>query len=66
MFGYIGVVPHPFYAVTDANGAFEFPPGLPPGKYTLEATHLKAGTTTLELEVKAGGVLPVGFALEAR
>ncbi len=40
MFAYVGVVPHPFFVVTDADGRFTIP-GLPPGEYTIEAYHLK-------------------------
>ena len=35
---YIGVLPHPFFAVTNKDGVFTIP-GLPPGKYTLVAWH---------------------------
>lgn len=41
MFAYAGVVDHPFFAVTDADGNFKIP-NAPPGKYTLTAYHLKA------------------------
>src|SRR5215213_6933906 len=34
MRGYIGVVEHPFFAVTDGNGKFSIPQ-LPPGTYTI-------------------------------
>ena len=43
MFGYIGVVGHPFFAITDKDGKFSLPKGLPAGDYVLEAYHLKAG-----------------------
>ena len=33
MAAYVGVVAHPFFAVTDADGTFEMK-GLPPGTYT--------------------------------
>ena len=38
MAAYVGVVAHPYFAVTDAYGAFDIK-GLPPGTYTLEAWH---------------------------
>jgi hypothetical protein len=41
MFAYAGVVDHPFFAVTDADGNFKIA-NVPPGKYTLTAYHLKA------------------------
>ncbi len=40
MKAYIGVVSHPFYAVSGADGKFEIK-GLPPGTYTLVAWHEK-------------------------
>ena len=40
MRSYIGVVSHPFFAVTGDDGTFTIK-GLPPGKYTLEAWHEK-------------------------
>jgi hypothetical protein len=39
MSAYAGVVDHPWYAVTDATGAFTFK-DLPAGEYTVEAWHL--------------------------
>ena len=41
MFAYVGVVDHPFFAVTDKDGSFKIS-NLPAGKYTIEAYHLKA------------------------
>src|SRR5436190_22199903 len=31
------------FQITDENGAFRFPAALPPGRYVIEARHLKAG-----------------------
>jgi hypothetical protein len=62
-FGYICVVDHPFFAVTDAHGNFKFPSGLPPGKYTIEARHLKAGAATQEVVVASGAREKLEFAL---
>ena len=50
-FGYVCVIDHPFFAVTGTNGQFRFPPGLPPGKYVIEARHLKAGSETQEVVI---------------
>jgi hypothetical protein len=63
-FGYIGVVEHPFFAVTDRTGAFQFPSGLPPGKYVIEARHLRAGAVTQEVTVAKGSRLNLNFTLE--
>lgn len=43
MRGYIGVLEHPYFAVSDESGRFSIPP-LPPGTYTIEAWHERLGT----------------------
>ncbi len=50
MRSYIGVVSHPFFAVTGADGAFTIK-GLPPGEYTLEAWHEKYGVQETKITV---------------
>jgi hypothetical protein len=55
MLAYAAVFEHPFFAVTDSEGRFEIPAGLPAGRYTLAARHLKAGKILREVEI-AGGV----------
>lgn len=50
MHSWIGVVPHPYYAVTGADGAFSLP-NLPPGKYTLEAWHESLGRLEQAVDV---------------
>ena len=45
MNAWIGVLDHPYYAVTSADGSFSLK-GLPPGTYTIEAWHEKLGTQT--------------------
>lgn len=40
MRAYVGVLPHPFFAVSDASGKFEIK-GVPAGTYTLVAWHEK-------------------------
>jgi hypothetical protein len=40
MFAYIGVVDHPYFAVSDKDGNFKIS-GVPDGKYTIEAFHQK-------------------------
>ena len=42
MNAYVGVVNHPYFAVTGSNGAFELKT-IPPGTYTIEAWHEKLG-----------------------
>src|SRR5262245_3749138 len=45
MQAFVGVLDHPYFAVTHDGGKFELK-GLPPGTYTLEAWHEKLGTQT--------------------
>jgi plastocyanin len=54
MFAWVTVVDHPYFAVSGADGKFTIK-NVPPGKYTLEATHRKFGMQTAEIEVKADG-----------
>ena len=50
MRSYIGVVAHPFFAVTGDDGTFTIK-GLPPGTYTIEAWHEKYGTSDQTITV---------------
>jgi hypothetical protein len=51
MSAYVGVLSHPFFAVTDASGRFTLA-GLPPGTYTVEAWHEKLGTQTEQVVLR--------------
>lgn len=51
MLAWVGVLSHPFYAVSGADGSFTIK-GLPPGEYELEAWHEKYGSQTLKVTVK--------------
>lgn len=56
MFAYVGVLDHPYFAVSDKDGNFKIS-GLPDGKYTIVAYHLKTHVkasvgVTKEIEVK--------------
>jgi hypothetical protein len=50
MNAFLGVLPHPFFAVSGADGSFSIQ-GLPPGTYTIEAWHEKYGTQTATVTV---------------
>ena len=65
MFAYVGVMDHPYFAVTDKDGKFKLPADLPAGKYTLVAYHLKAGEQTQEITVADGDKKEVSFTMEA-
>jgi hypothetical protein len=45
MLAWVGVVPHPYFAVTDKAGTFELKT-IPPGTYVIEAWHEKLGRQT--------------------
>ncbi len=49
----ISVFDHPFFAVTDEDGAFSID-GLPPGDYVIEAWHRTLGTRTQAVTVEEG------------
>lgn len=50
MRAYIGVVDHPYYAVSERDGTFTIA-NLPPGDYVLEAWHERYGAQTLNVSV---------------
>jgi len=60
MAAYIGVLDHPFFAVSDDQGNFEIK-NLPPGEYDLEAWHEKLGTKTMHVSVGASDTKTVDF-----
>jgi hypothetical protein len=51
-FAYISALPHPFFAVSDQDGNYRLPRGLPPGNYNVGAYHAKAGELTDTIEVR--------------
>ena len=53
MTSWVGVVAHPYFTVTGADGAFQLP-NLPPGTYTIEAWHEKLGPKTAQVTVASG------------
>lgn len=52
MSAWVGVLEHPFHAVTGPDGNFKIE-GLPAGKYTIEVWHEKYKAVSQEVEVKA-------------
>jgi hypothetical protein len=60
MRGYIGVLEHPYFAVTDGTGRFSIAQ-LPPGTYTIEAWHVRLGTQTQQITVAAKDSKTVDF-----
>jgi hypothetical protein len=51
--GWLAVAPHPFVAVTEADGAFQFD-GVPPGRYRLVVWHERLGVTRTSIRIDAG------------
>lgn len=64
MNAWVGVVPHPFFAVSDNSGNFTIK-GVPPGTYTIEAWHEKYGTQTQQVTVGANGTADVALSYNA-
>lgn len=64
MNAYVGVLDHPYFAVTSENGTFELK-SLPPGTYTIEAWHEKLGTTTQSVTIAAKDSKEVNFTFKA-
>ena len=60
MNAWVGVLDHPFFAVTADTGTFELK-GLPPGTYTIEAWHEKLGTQTQSVTIGAKETKDVPF-----
>lgn len=60
MNAWVGVVPHPYYTVTGAGGAFEIG-NLPPGTYTFEAWHESLGVQEQQVTVPPDGKVTLTF-----
>jgi plastocyanin len=60
MNAYVGVLTHPYYAVTKDDGSFELK-DLPAGTYTIEAWHEKLGTQTQSVTLAAKEAKDVNF-----
>ena len=65
MFAYVCVASNPYFAISDTNGMFQLPPGLPPGGYTITASHLKAGTAKQNFVLKKDAAVRLEFRLQA-
>jgi plastocyanin len=63
MTAYVGVVEHPFFAVTGSDGSFALN-GLPPGTYTIEAVHERLGKQTANVTLAEKGTGTVAFAFK--
>ncbi len=60
MSSYMGVVEHPFFAVSADDGSYAID-GVPAGTYTVEAWHETLGTQTMEVTVGDSAVAAASF-----
>jgi plastocyanin len=60
MGGYVAVLTHPFFDVTEKNGVYEIN-DLAPGTYTIEAWHEKLGTKTAEVTITGDESITIDF-----
>jgi plastocyanin len=65
MFAFANVVPHPFFAVSGADGSYKIA-NLPAGEYTVEIWHRKLGSQEQKIKVAEGETKALDFALEAK
>jgi plastocyanin len=64
MNAYVGVVDHPFFSVSAADGSFKLA-GVPPGTYTIEAVHEKLGTQTQTVTVGQKETKDIAFTFKS-
>jgi hypothetical protein len=61
MTGYVAVMSHPYFAVSDGTGAFTIA-NVPAGKQTVQVWHEQFGELTQTVDVKVGSTTTVDFA----
>jgi hypothetical protein len=64
MYAYVGVVDHPYFAITGDGGKFELR-GVPPGTYSIEAVHERLGRQSLPVTVGEKDSKEVTFSFKA-
>ncbi|MBC8144538.1 MAG: carboxypeptidase regulatory-like domain-containing protein [bacterium] len=64
MRSYVGVLTHPFFGVSGADGAFSLA-GVPPGSYTITAWHEKFGQQEQQVTVGAKEAKNITFTFKA-
>lgn len=60
MRSYIGVSPHPYFAITGDDGSFTLK-NVPPGTYTIEAVHEKYGRKEGKVTLAPNGTATIDF-----
>jgi len=61
MLAWVGVVPHPYFAVSGGDGSFTIK-NVPPGSHTIQVWHEAYGVLKMTVNVKAGQTATVDFA----
>ena len=64
MNAYVGVLDHPYFAVSGQDGNFDIS-SLPPGGYVVEAWHEELGTQTQNVTVGEGATVELNFTFTA-
>lgn len=64
MRSYVGVLPHPFFAVSSQDGSFTLK-NVPPGDYTITAWHEKLGTQEQQVTVGQKENKQIAFSFKA-
>jgi plastocyanin len=65
MQGWIGVVDHPYFAVTGPDGAFALR-DVPPGEYTIAVWHERLGSRETRVNLPPSGMVSVTFAMSGK
>lgn len=65
MAAYVGVMDHPYFAVSGDDGAFAIP-DLPAGDYEVAAWHEKYGESVMKVSVPATGAKSADFTFEGK
>jgi hypothetical protein len=60
MTAYVGIVSHPYFAVSNTAGTFEIA-NVPAGTHKIQAWHERYGPVTQTVQVKAGATTTVDF-----
>jgi plastocyanin len=60
MVSYVGVSPHPYFAVSSGDGTFRIS-AVPVGRHTIRVWHERYGRLTATVAVKAGGTATADF-----
>jgi plastocyanin len=65
MLGWVAVMPHPYFGVTDANGTTKIE-NVPAGKQKIEVWHETLGKQEKDVDVKAGQTTKVSFDMKGK